>query len=140
MNLRTAPLDHVLWVLGPRVPIGGGTNSLTCRPRCTLFVYCCCHCCCHCGWYLHHRRFPQKSKLVRTNQNRSGKTSVDRSAKTTLSTYNAWIYLSQLRTIHHIYTYACLIVYTTCSGRVVSQAKGPSLKLPSLVEAVTNNT
>ena len=84
--------------------------------------------------------FRKNSKLVRTNQNRSGKTSVDRSAKTTLSTYNAWIYLSQLRTIHHIYTYACLIVYTTCSGRVVSQAKGPSLKLPSLVEAVTNNT
>ena len=63
--------------------------------------------------------------LIWTNQNNSGQTSVDRSAKTTLNTYNAWIQLSQLHTIYHICTLPCLIACTACDCRVILQARGP---------------
>ena len=65
------------------------------------------------------------SSLEPTNQNKSGQTSVDRSAKTTLNTYNAWIQLSQLHTIYHICTLPCLIACTACDCRVILQARGP---------------
>jgi hypothetical protein len=38
--------------------------------------------------------------LVRTNQKNSGLTSVDRSTRATLSTYNTWIQVSRLQKIH----------------------------------------
>ena len=76
--------------------------------------------------------FLRSSKLLSASQNRSGQTSVDRSAKTTLSTYNAWNYLSQLRTIVYICTRPCLVVYTTFSGRVVYKQKCPNLSFSSL--------
>ena len=39
--------------------------------------------------------------IERTNQKNSGLTSVDRSTKATLSTYNPWIQLSRLQKIYH---------------------------------------
>ena len=39
--------------------------------------------------------------IERTNQKNSGLTSVDRSTKATLSTYNTWIQLGRLRKIYH---------------------------------------
>ena len=38
---------------------------------------------------------------VWTNQKNSGWTSVDRSTKATLSTYNTWIHVSRLQKIYH---------------------------------------
>ena len=43
-------------------------------------------------------------KEERTNQKNSGWTSVDRSTKATLSTYNTWIQLSRLQKIYHIHS------------------------------------
>jgi hypothetical protein len=39
--------------------------------------------------------------IERTNQKNSGLTSVDRSTKATLSTYNTWIQVSRLQKIYH---------------------------------------
>ena len=39
--------------------------------------------------------------IERTNQKNSGLTSVDRSTRATLSTYNTWIQVSRLQKIYH---------------------------------------
>jgi hypothetical protein len=50
---------------------------------------------------LSHKQQKQEKQKEQTNQENTGWTSVDRSTKATLSTYNTWIQLSRLQKIYH---------------------------------------
>ena len=61
----------------------------------------------------------------RTNQKNSGWTSVDRSTKATLSTYNTWIQLSRLQKIYHFQSLKLRLATEAFNGNRSSYATGP---------------
>ena len=52
-----------------------------------------------------------------TKQENTGITSVDRSTKATLSTYNTWIQLSRLQKIYRLQSLKLRLATTTFSGK-----------------------
>ena len=67
--------------------------------------------------------------IERTNQKNSGLTSVDRSTKATLSTYNPWIQVSRLQKIYHFQHKKLIFTKHTLPFKLVHMQKGRDLML-----------
>ena len=67
--------------------------------------------------------------IERTNQKNSGLTSVDRSTKATLSTYNTWIQVSRLQKIYHLPSLKLRLTTTPLAVVVARMQQGRDLML-----------
>ena len=67
--------------------------------------------------------------IERTNQKNSGLTSVDRSTKATLSTYNTWIHVSRLQKIYHFQSLKLRLTTKPVTVRAVDMQQGRDLML-----------
>ena len=63
----------------------------------------------------------------KTNQENTGWTSVDRSTKATLSTYNTWIQVSRLQKIYHLPSLKLRLATTPLAVAVVHMQQGRDL-------------
>ena len=70
-----------------------------------------------------------KKLCVWTNQKNSGWTSVDRSTKATLSTYNTWIHVSRLQKIYHFQSLKLRLTTEPFTARVDDMQQGRDLML-----------
>ena len=68
-------------------------------------------------------------RWVWTNQKNSGWTSVDRSTKATLSTYNTWIQLSRLQKIYHFQSLKLRLATKPLTVRAARMQQGRDLML-----------
>ena len=64
-----------------------------------------------------------------TNQKNSGWTSVDRSTKATLSTYNTWIHVSRLQKIYHFQSLKLRLTTKPLTVDVADMQQGRDLML-----------
>ena len=64
-----------------------------------------------------------------SNQKNTGRTSVDRSTKATLSTYNTWIQISRLRKVYHIQSLKLRLATEPLTVDVVRMQQGRDLML-----------
>ena len=70
-----------------------------------------------------------KKLCVWTNQKNSGWTSVDRSTKATLSTYNTWIHVSRLQKIYHFQSLKLRLTTKPLTVEAVDMQQGRDLML-----------
>ena len=82
---------------------------------------------------------PPRGRWI-TNQKNSGWTSVDRSTKATLSTYNTWIQLSRLQKIYHFQKSKLSIATRTFNGNNSSYATGPRPNACHVTMKMVDNT
>ena len=73
--------------------------------------------------------YPNQEKGKWTNQKNSGWTSVDRSTKATLSTYNTWIQLSRLQKVYHFQSLKLRLATQPLTVDVVRMQQGRDLML-----------
>ena len=66
---------------------------------------------------------------VWTNQKNSGWTSVDRSTKATLSTYNTWIHVSRLQKIYHFQSLKLWLTTKPLTAEAADMQQGRDLML-----------
>ena len=76
----------------------------------------------------------------RTNQKNSGLTSVDRSTRATLSTYNTWIQVSRLQKIYHFQSLQLRLTTKTFNGNRGSYATGPRPNACHVTMKMVDNT